>query len=170
MAGHSKWAQIKRSKALVDAKRGATFTRISREILVAARAGGAPEGNFQLRSAICKAKAAGVPSSNIERAISKGISLSNSGSKLKPFLYEGFGPGGSTLIIETLTDNKNRTAANLRLALNKNKGNLGDRGSVLYLFEHRSEISICKKLGENYEEKLLETLLNINAILYFASR
>ena len=137
MAGHSKWAQIKRSKAVVDAKRGALFTRLGREITVAARGGSDPAANFQLRTAIEKAKAAAMPSGNIERAIAKGSGQgSGAGDQFEAVRYEGYGPGGIAILIEAFTDNRNRSAAELRLAFNKNGGNLGETGCVGYLFEH----------------------------------
>ena len=137
MAGHSKWAQIKRSKAVVDAKRGALFTRLGREITVAARGGSDPAANFQLRTAIEKAKAAAMPSGNIERAIAKGSGQgSGAGDQFEAVRYEGYGPGGIAILIEAFTDNRNRSAAELRLAFNKNGGNLGESGCVGYLFEH----------------------------------
>jgi len=137
MAGHSKWAQIKRSKAVVDAKRGALFTRLGREITVAARGGSDPAANFQLRTAIEKAKAAAMPSGNIERAIAKGSGqLSGAGDQFEAVRYEGYGPGGIAILVEAFTDNRNRSAAELRLAFNKNGGNLGESGCVGYLFEH----------------------------------
>ncbi len=161
MAGHSKWSQIKRTKAVVDAKRGALFTRLGRDIMVAARLGTDPDGNFQLRTAINKAKAAGVPTSNIERAIAKGSGQSGDGVQLEDVRYEGYGPGGVAILIEALTDNRNRTAADLRLAFSKNGGNLGESGCVAYLFEHRSEVTIA--MPENREELLLEHLLELEA-------
>ena len=137
MAGHSKWAQIKRSKAVVDAKRGALFTRLGREITVAARGGSDPAANFQLRTAIEKAKAAAMPSGNIERAIAKGSGQGSGASdQFEAVRYEGYGPGGIAILIEAFTDNRNRSAAELRLAFNKNGGNLGETGCVGYLFEH----------------------------------
>ncbi|MEN9495336.1 MAG: hypothetical protein RLZZ137_376, partial [Cyanobacteriota bacterium] len=143
MAGHSRWAQIKRTKAVVDAKRGAVFTRLGREIMVAARAGADPAGNFQLRTAIEKAKAARVPNANIERAIAKGSGQGGGGAdQFEEVRYEGYGPGGVAVLIESLTDNRNRTAAELRLAFSKNGGNLGETGCVGYLFEHRSVVRL----------------------------
>ena len=116
MAGHSKWANIKRQKARVDAVKGKVFTRISREIIVAARQGGDPTGNFQLRTAIDKAKAAGIPNDNIERAIAKGSGKLGAGaSELESIRYEGYGVAGVAILIEGLTDNRNRTAADLRV-------------------------------------------------------
>ena len=161
MAGHSKWAQIKRTKAVVDAKRGAVFTRLAREISVAARAGADPAGNFQLKTAITKAKAAGVPATNIERAIAKGSGQGGEGTQLEEVRYEGYGPGGMAVLVEALTDNRNRTAADLRLAFSKNGGNLGEHGCVAYLFEHRSEVILNAGLED--EERLLESLLELDA-------
>ena len=144
MAGHSKWAQIKRSKAVVDAKRGALFTRLGREITVAARAGSDPAANFQLRTAIEKAKAAAMPSGNIERAIAKGSGqATGAGDQFEAVRYEGYGPGGIAILIEAFTDNRNRSAAELRLAFNKNGGNLGETGCVGYLFEHRGVVRLA---------------------------
>lgn len=161
MAGHSKWSQIKRTKAVVDAKRGAVFTRIGREITVAARQGSDPEGNFQLRTAIAKAKAAGVPAGNIERAIAKGSGQSGEGMQLEAMRYEGYGPGGMAVLVEVLSDNRNRTAAELRLAFSKHGGNLGETGCVSYLFQHRSEVLI--KANASDEDALLEALIELNA-------
>ena len=160
MAGHSRWAQIKRTKAVVDAKRGAVFTRLGREIMVAARAGADPNGNFQLRTAIEKAKAARVPNANIERAIAKGASQAGGGGEqFEEVRYEGYGPGGVAVLIESLTDNRNRTAAEIRLAFSKNGGNLGETGCVGYLFEHRSVVRL-EQAGLQ-EETLLEGLLEL---------
>ena len=161
MAGHSKWSQIKRTKAVVDAKRGAVFTRLGREIMVAARSGVDPAGNFQLRTAISKAKAAGMPASNIERAIAKGSGQGGDGAQLEEVRYEGYGPGGMAVLVEALTDNRNRTAADLRLAFSKNGGNLGESGCVAYLFNHRSEVTISAEAAD--EERLLEGLLELDA-------
>ena len=160
MAGHSRWAQIKRTKAVVDAKRGAVFTRLGREIMVAARAGADPAGNFQLRTAIEKAKAARVPNANIDRAIAKGSGQGGSGADaFEEVRYEGYGPGGVAVLIESLTDNRNRAAAEIRLAFNKNGGNLGETGCVGYLFEHRSVVRLSQPGLQ--EEALLEHLLNL---------
>jgi YebC/PmpR family DNA-binding regulatory protein len=160
MAGHSKWAQIKRTKAVVDAKRGAVFTRLGREITVAARGGADPAGNFQLRTAIEKARAAGVPNANIERAIAKGSGQgSGDGVPFDAVRYEGYGPGGVAVLIEALTDNRNRTAADLRLAFSKHGGNLGESGCVSYLFEQRSVVRLAQ--ANLQEEALLERLLEL---------
>jgi YebC/PmpR family DNA-binding regulatory protein len=158
MAGHSRWAQIKRTKAVVDAKRGAVFTRLGREIMVAARAGADPAGNFQLRTAIEKAKAARVPNSNIERAIAKGSGQGGAeGNQFEEVRYEGYGPGGVAVLIEALTDNRNRTAAELRLAFSKHGGNLGETGCVGYLFDHRSVVRL--EGSGLQEDSLLEQLV-----------
>jgi YebC/PmpR family DNA-binding regulatory protein len=166
MAGHSKWAQIKRTKAVVDAKRGAVFTRVAREILVAARGGADPAGNFQLRTAIEKAKAAGMPNANIERAIAKGSGqLSGEDEQFESVRYEGYGPGGVAVLVEAFTDNRNRTAADLRLAFSKNGGNLGESGCVGYMFEQRSAVRLAatKPAVAIAEETLLESLLELEA-------
>lgn len=158
MAGHSKWAQIKRTKAVVDAKRGAVFTRLGREIMVAARSGADPAGNFQLRTAIEKAKAAGVPNANIERAIAKGSGQgAGGGDQFEAVRYEGYGPGGVAVLVEAFTDNRNRTAADLRLAFSKHGGKLGETGCVGYLFEHRSVVRLQPRPWS--DEQLLEELL-----------
>jgi YebC/PmpR family DNA-binding regulatory protein len=158
MAGHSKWAQIKRTKAVVDARRGALFTRLGREITVAARAGTDPAGNFQLRTAIEKARAAGLPNANIDRAIAKGSGQGGGGADaFEAVRYEGYGPGGVAVLVEALTDNRNRTAADLRLAFSKNGGNLGESGCVSYLFEQRSLVRLNEP--DLDEERLLELLL-----------
>ena len=161
MAGHSKWSQIKRTKAVVDAKRGAVFTRLGREIMVAARAGADPSGNFQLRTAISKARAAGVPASNIDRAIAKGSGSGGDGAQLEEVRYEGYGPSGMAVMVDALTDNRNRTAADLRLAFSKNGGNLGETGCVSYLFEHRSDVQIVAT--DDDEERLVESLIELDA-------
>ena len=158
MAGHSRWAQINRTKAVVDAKRGAVFTRLGREIMVAARAGADPAGNFQLRTAIEKAKAARVPNANIERAIAKGSGQGGAeGNQFEEVRYEGYGPGGVAVLIEALTDNRNRTAAELRLAFSKHGGNLGETGCVGYLFDHRSVVRL--EGSGLQEDRLLEELV-----------
>lgn len=177
MAGHSKWANIKRQKARVDAKKGQVFTKISREIIVAARQGADPTGNFQLRTAIDKAKAAGIPNDNIERAIAKGAGKWGSGDMLEAIRYEGYGPGGVAVLIEALTDNRNRTAADLRAAFSKNGGNLGETGCVGWMFEQKGVVELSlvpvstgrRNRGEVpqfQEEDLLETCLEGGADTY----
>ncbi|BAQ62670.1 hypothetical protein YebC [Geminocystis sp. NIES-3708] len=165
MAGHSKWANIKRQKAVVDAKKGKTFTQLSRAIIVAARHGSPdPEGNFQLRTAIEKAKAASIPNENIERAIAKGAgTYSDDDSILEEIRYEGYGIGGVAVLIEALTDNRNRTAADIRSAFTKNGGNLGETGCVSWMFDQKGVITIEGKIKE---EKLLEICLEADADSY----
>jgi len=165
MAGHSKWANIKRQKAVVDAKRGKTFTQLSRAIIVAARSGVPdPGANFQLRTAIDKAKAAGIPNDNIERAIAKGAgTFGADNSSLEAIRYEGYGPGGVAILIEALTDNRNRTAADLRVAFSKNGGNLGETGCVSWMFEQKG---VCTVQGVVDEEQLLEASLEGGAESY----
>lgn len=164
MSGHSKWANIKRQKAVVDAKRGNIFTQLSRAIIVAARNGiPDPAGNFQLRTAIDKAKAAGIPNDNIERAIAKGAGTFNDSSNLEEIRYEGYGSGGVAILIEALTDNRNRTAADLRVAFSKNGGNLGETGCVSWMF---SQKGVCVVEDVVDEELLLETSLEGDADSY----
>ncbi|QDL11678.1 YebC/PmpR family DNA-binding transcriptional regulator [Brasilonema octagenarum UFV-E1] len=165
MAGHSKWANIKRQKAVVDAKKGKTFTQWSRAIIVAARSGVRdPAGNFQLRTAIEKAKAAGLPNENIERAIAKGGgTLSGDSSSLEAIRYEGYGPGGVAILIEALTDNRNRTAADLRVAFSKNGGNLGETGCVSWMFSQKGVCTVERIVDE---EQLLEASLEGSAEFY----
>jgi YebC/PmpR family DNA-binding regulatory protein len=165
MAGHSKWANIKRQKARVDAKRGKTFTQLSRAIIVAARNGVAdPAGNFQLRTAIEKAKAAGIPNDNIDRAIAKGAgTFADDEAEFEEIRYEGYGLGGVAILIEALTDNRNRTAAYLREAFTKNGGNLGETGCVSWMFEQKG---ICILKDVSTEEKLLEASLEGGAEFY----
>lgn len=167
MAGHSKWANIKRQKARVDAKKGKVFTQISREIIVAARNGlPDPDANFQLRSAIVKAKAAGIPNENIDRAIAKGSGQgSGDDTQYEAIRYEGYGPNGVAVLIEALTDNRNRTAADLRVAFSKNGGNLGETGCVGWMFEHKGVVTLG---GALEEEVLLEASLEVGAESYEA--
>lgn len=160
-----KWPNIKRQKAAVDAKKGKTFTQLSRAIIVAARAGlPEPEGNFQLRTAIEKAKLAGIPNDNIDRAIAKGAgTYGDDDSILEEIRYEGYGIGGVAVLIEALTDNRNRTAADIRVAFSKNGGNLGETGCVGWMFDHKG-VAIIE--GEIEEDKLLEACLTANADTY----
>ncbi|MGH7482331.1 MAG: YebC/PmpR family DNA-binding transcriptional regulator [Longimicrobiales bacterium] len=142
MAGHSKWAQIKRKKAANDQKRGKMFTKLIREVTVAAREGGGdPEFNPRLRLAVDTAKAANMPADNIDRAIKRGTGELE-GSRFEEVSYEGYGPGGVALYIETLTDNANRTVSDLRYILDRNGGNLGQDGCVAWQFERKGQIYI----------------------------
>ena len=160
MAGHSKWANIKRQKARVDAVKGKVFTKISREIIVAARSGVPdPEGNFQLRTAIDKAKAAGIPNDNIDRAIAKGAGkLGADNAALEAIRYEGYGPGGVAMLIEALTDNRNRTAADLRVAFSKNGGNLGETGCVGWMFEQKGMVEVSLAPVETGRKRRTDTV------------
>jgi YebC/PmpR family DNA-binding regulatory protein len=143
MSGHSKWASIKHKKAVVDARRGQQFTKLTRAITVAAREGGGdPEGNAALALAIQKARDASMPKDNIERAIAKGTGEGADAAAIEAVLYEGYGPGGVALLIEALTDNRNRTSAEVRHAFSKHGGSLGEPGSVAYLFDKRGEIVV----------------------------
>ncbi len=143
MSGHSKWASIKHKKAIVDQRRGQHFTKLARAVTVAAREGGGdPDGNPSLALAIQKARDASMPKDNIERAIAKGTGDGVDADQVETVLYEGYGPGGVALLIEAVTDNRNRTGADVRHALSKHGGNLGEPGSVSYLFDKRGEIVV----------------------------
>jgi YebC/PmpR family DNA-binding regulatory protein len=167
MAGHSKWAQIKRTKAVKDAKRGANFAQCSREIIIAAKLGGGdPDGNFRLRTAITRAKAAGVPNDNIKRAIEKGTGASG-GDNMEDLSYEGYGPGGVAIFIEAVTDNRNRTAGDIRSYFNKYQGNLGSDGCVAWIFEEKGLIRVLQS-GQN-EETLFEKAIEAGAADFLAN-
>jgi YebC/PmpR family DNA-binding regulatory protein len=143
MSGHSKWASIKHKKAVVDSRRGQQFTKLARAITVAARDGGGdPDSNASLENAIRKAKEGSMPKENIERAIARGTGEGGEADAIESVLYEGYGPGGVGVLIETLTDNRNRTSADVRHAFSKNGGSLGEPGSVAYLFEKKGTIVI----------------------------
>jgi YebC/PmpR family DNA-binding regulatory protein len=143
MSGHSKWHSIKHKKAIVDARRGQHFTKLARAITVAAREGGGdPDGNPALALAIQKARESSMPKDNIERAIAKGTGEALDADQIETVLYEGYGPGGVALLIEALTDNRNRTGADVRHLLSKHGGNLGEPGSVSYLFDKRGVIVV----------------------------
>jgi YebC/PmpR family DNA-binding regulatory protein len=143
MSGHSKWASIKHKKAVVDARRGQHFTKLARAITVAAREGGGdPDGNPGLSLAIQKARDASMPKDNIERAIAKGTGEGVDADAVETVLYEGYGPGGVALLVEALTDNRNRTSADVRHAFNKHGGSLGEPGSVAYLFDKSGVILV----------------------------
>jgi len=150
MSGHSKWATIKRKKAATDAARGRVFTRLIKEITIAARNGGGdPAGNPRLRTAIAAAKAANMPADNIDRAIKKGTGELE-GVHYEEITYEGYGPGGVAILVDTVTDNKNRTAAELRHIFSKNGGNLGSQGCVAWMFEPKGLITVdASKVDED---------------------
>jgi YebC/PmpR family DNA-binding regulatory protein len=149
MAGHSKWAQIKRKKAVTDARRGQLWTKLLKEITVAARIGGGdPTGNARLRTAIQEAKGSNVPNENIERAIKRGTGQLE-GFTYEEITYEGYGPGGVAILVETLTDNKNRTVSEVRHLFSKSGGNLGENGCVAWMFHKRGFFAIDKEtMGE----------------------
>ena len=162
MSGHSKWANIKRQKAVVDAKKGATYARTSREIIVAARLGGGDiNHNFKLRQAIEKAKAEGVPNDNIARAIEKGTGGTD-GANLEELTYEGYGPSGVAILVRCATDNRNRTAGDIRYYFSKHGGNLGETGCVGWLFQERGEI-VVEKTSTLDEDNLLNSALSAGA-------
>src|SRR6476659_8251117 len=141
MSGHSKWASIKHKKAIVDSRRGKHFSKLTRAIMVAARDGGGdPIGNPALDLAIRKAKEASMPKDNIERAIAKGTGEGGEADAIESVLYEGYGPGGVALLVEAMTENRNRTSADVRHIFSKNGGSLGEPGSVAYLFEKKGTI------------------------------
>ena len=157
MSGHSKWHSIKHKKAVVDARRGQHFTKLARAITVAAREGGGdPEGNPGLALAIQKARDGSMPKDNIERAIAKGTGEGIDTDQIETVLYEGYGPGGVALLIEALTDNRNRTGADVRHALSKQGGNLGEPGSVSYLFDKRGVLVV--DAGRYNEEDLMAAI------------
>jgi len=161
MSGHSKWASIKHKKAATDAKRGAIFTKLIRELTAAARQGGGnPDTNVRLRTAIGRAKTQNMPTSNIENAIKKGTG-ELPGVVYEEISYEGYGPKGVAIMIETLTDNKNRTTAEIRNLFSKKNGNLGGAGSVSWMFQKKGYIVIDKKDSE--EDKLMNIVLEAGA-------
>jgi len=153
MSGHSKWASIKHKKAIVDSRRGQQFTKLARAITVAARDGGGdPDGNAALENAIRKAKEASMPKDNIERAIAKGTGAGGDGeAALETVIYEGYGPGGVAILVEAVTDNRNRTGADVRHAFSKHGGSLGEPGSVAYLFDKRGTISVDARTHDEDE-------------------
>ena len=141
MSGHSKWATIKHKKAALDAKRGKAFTRLIKEITIAARSGGDPDGNPRLRTAILAAKAVSMPSDNIKKAIMRGTGELE-GGQIEEVMFEGYGPGGAAVLVNVATDNRNRTVAEIRHVFSKNGGNMGEQGSVAWMFERKSQIFV----------------------------
>ncbi len=145
MSGHSKWATIKHKKAATDAKRGKIFTRLIKEIMIAARGGGGdPDGNPRLRTAVLAAKAVSMPADNIKRAIMRGTGELE-GGQIDEIMYEGYGPGGAAVLVNVATDNKNRTVSEIRHMFGKQGGNLGEQGSVAWMFDRKSQIVIDKE-------------------------
>lgn len=162
MSGHSKWATTKHKKAALDAKRGKLFARLVKNIEVAARTGGGdPAGNPTLYDAIQKAKKNSVPADNIDRAVKRGSGAEAGGAEYQSIMYEGYGPGGVAFLVECLTDNRNRAASDVRLALTRNGGSLADPGSVSYLFERKGIVEVPAE-GTN-EETILEAVLDAGA-------
>jgi YebC/PmpR family DNA-binding regulatory protein len=162
MSGHSKWNSIKHKKAVVDARRGQQFTKLARAVTVAAREGGGdPDGNPALALAIQKARDASMPKDNIERAIAKGTGEGADAARIETVLYEGYGPGGVALLIEALTDNRNRTGSEVRHLLSKYGGSLGSPGSVSYLFEKRGVIVVDTS---RYDEEDLMPAIDAGAL------
>jgi YebC/PmpR family DNA-binding regulatory protein len=164
MSGHSKWATIKRKKGAADAKRSNEFAKLMRFVEVAAREGGSgdPKANMTLATAIDKARAASVPNDNIERAIKRGTGELEGGARYEEVTYEGYGPGGVALFVEALTDNRNRTAQEVRHAFTRHNGNLGETGSTAWMFSRRGSIQIEKDRAPD-EDRLLEIALDAGA-------
>lgn len=161
MSGHSKWATIKRKKGAADAKRGQMFTKLAREIQFAARQGADPNFNFRLRLAVDKAKSENMPKENIDRAIRRGAGLDSDGAQLEEVTYEGYGPHGVALYIQVVTDNKNRTVGELRRALTKANGALGESGSVAWLFDQKGLITL--EINPKDQDKVFELALEAGA-------
>ncbi|HEX8984685.1 MAG TPA: YebC/PmpR family DNA-binding transcriptional regulator [Bryobacteraceae bacterium] len=160
MSGHSKWATIKHKKAALDAKRGKAFTRIIKEITIAARGGGDPDGNPRLRTAVLAAKAASMPAENIKRAIQRGTGELD-GGQIDEVMFEGYGPGGTAVLVEVATDNRNRTVSEIRHMFSKHGGKLGEQNSVARLFERKSQIMV--PLEKATEEQLMNVVLDAGA-------
>jgi YebC/PmpR family DNA-binding regulatory protein len=162
MSGHSKWATTKHKKAAIDAKRGKLFAKLIKNIEVAARVGGAdPAGNPTLYDAIQKAKKSSVPNDNIDRAVKRGGGLDGSGVEYQTLMYEGYAPGGVALLVECLTDNKNRAVSEVRTAFTRSGGNMADSGSVSYMFNRKGVVTLQKE--ELTEDDLLEVVLDAGA-------
>jgi YebC/PmpR family DNA-binding regulatory protein len=160
MSGHSKWATIKHKKAALDAKRGKAFTRLIKEIQIAARNGGDPDANPRLRTAITAAKAVSMPADNIKRAIMRGTGELE-GGQIDEILFEGYGPGGAAVLVNVATDNRNRTVSEIRHLFAKNGGNLGEQGSVAWMFERKSQIFV--DANNATEDQLMSIVLDAGA-------
>jgi YebC/PmpR family DNA-binding regulatory protein len=158
MSGHSKWAQIKRKKGVADVKKGAVFTRLGREIALAARAGGGdPDANFSLRLAVEKARTSNMPKDNIERAIKRGTGELSEGGQLEEVMYEGYGPGGTALLVQVLTDNRNRAASEIRHIFTRGGGNMASSNAVAWMFEKKGVLSL-EANGKNPDDLALELI------------
>ena len=160
MSGHSKWATIKHKKAALDAKRGKSFTRIIKEITIAARNGGDPDSNPRLRTAILAAKGASMPADNIKKAIMRGTGELE-GGQIDEVMFEGYGPGGAAVLVNVATDNRNRTVSEIRHMFTKNGGNLGEQGSVSWMFERKSQILVPQEKAS--EDGLMAIVLDAGA-------
>jgi YebC/PmpR family DNA-binding regulatory protein len=161
MSGHSKWASIKHKKGAADAKRGKLFTKLARAITVAARDGGAdPDNNPALATAIQKARDASMPKDNIQRAVDRGAGVGVDATSIERIVFEGYGPGGAAVLVDTLTDNRNRTSAEVRHAFSKHNGNLGEPGSVAWIFEKRGVVTVD---AERYDEDDLIVAIDAGA-------
>jgi YebC/PmpR family DNA-binding regulatory protein len=160
MSGHSKWATIKHKKAALDAKRGKTFTRLIKEIQIAARSGGDPDGNPRLRTAILAAKNVSMPSDNIKKAIMRGTGELE-GGQIDEVMFEGYGPGGAAVLVSVATDNRNRTVSEIRHMFSKHGGNLGEQGSVAWMFDRKSHVVIEKENAT--EDQLMNLILEAGA-------
>lgn len=160
MSGHSKWATIKHKKAALDSKRGKVFTRLIKEIMIAARSGGDPDTNARLRTAVTAAKAVSMPADNIKRAIMRGTGELE-GGQIDEIMYEGYGPGGAAVMVNVATDNRNRTVSEIRHMFSKNGGNLGEVGSVAWMFERKSQIFVDG--GKTTEDQLMTLVLDAGA-------
>lgn len=157
MSGHSKWATIKHKKAALDSKRGKVFTRLIKEIMIAARTGGDPDANARLRTAVAAAKAVSMPAENIKRAIMRGTGELE-GGQIDEILYEGYGPGGAAVLVNVATDNRNRTVSEVRHLFSKNGGNMGEVGSVSWMFERKSQIIVDAEKAS--EDQLMAIVLD----------
>ena len=163
MAGHSKWSNIKRKKEKSDTQKAKAFTKVTREIIVATKTGGGdPDSNFQLRLAIQNAKEVNMPNDNINRAIKRGLGSTET-DQYEEIIYEGYGSGGVAFLVQTLTDNRNRTASEMRYIFSRNNGNLGESGCVAWLFERKGVVTALKEEVKFDEEKLLELALEAGA-------
>jgi YebC/PmpR family DNA-binding regulatory protein len=160
MSGHSKWATIKHKKAALDAKRGKTFTRIIKEITIAARNGGDPDANPRLRTAVLAAKAVSMPNDNIKKAIMRGTGEIE-GGQIEEVMFEGYGPGGAAVLVNVATDNRNRTVSEIRHVFSKNGGNMGEQGSVAWMFERKSQIFVPGEKAS--EDQLMAIALDAGA-------
>ena len=160
MSGHSKWATIKHKKAALDAKRGKAFTRIIKEITIAARGGGDPDANPRLRTAILAAKAVSMPSDNIKKAVMRGTGEIE-GGQIEEVMFEGYGPGGAAVLVNVATDNRNRTVSEIRHVFSKNGGNMGEQGSVSWMFERKSQIFVPVEKAS--EDQLMGIVLDAGA-------